>query len=167
MAWLIFVLLLMVICYELCKQSFFRYSKTCVQVKSHTFYDIPVISDSIVNDMIHKKTKQHGMRVKAYKFTESELQEHCPSLMNYVREAEFLSILRNLCGFDVNLSHIDIFGRLYSFGDKIHWHYDVNNTDNKRITAILHVQIPHCNTSYLELLDPCTKNKIVPSTYRT
>jgi len=113
-----------------------------------------------ISDLMKHKKKQKGSKVQGYKLSEHELCKLFPELMNMVKSASFMQTLNQLIGFVPE--KINIFGRIYSKGDKIDWHYDQNYTKKQRITGILHIETPECNTSYLQVRDPCTSKEIHP-----
>jgi len=157
----ILMIIITLIALEIKKQSTFRYGNKCIKnIQSHIFHNIPHIDIDMIQDLMKNKKKQRGSKVQGYKLNESELCTLFPELMQTIKDTSFMQKLYELLDFVPE--KINIFGRIYSKGDKIDWHYDQNYTKKQRITGILHITTPKCNTSYLEVRDPCTKQKIQP-----
>lgn len=160
-SFLIVLIITTIVASEIRKQSNFRYGTKCIeQVQSHTFHNIPYVNVNTIRDLMNNKKKQKGSKVQGFRLSDHELCTLFPELMQMVKGPSFMQTMNQLLGFVPE--KINIFGRIYSKGDKIDWHYDQNYTKKQRITGILHIETPECNTSFLQVRDPCSNKEIHP-----
>ena len=157
----IVILIVALITFEVKKQSTFRYGTNCIKhIKSHTFNNIPHVSMDMIRELMKDKKKQNGSKVQGYRLSEAELCTLFPELMQQIKSVSFMQKMNELVGFVPE--KLLIFGRIYSKGDKLDWHYDQNYTKKQRVTGILHIETPECNTSRLQVCDPCSNKQMTP-----
>ena len=161
---IVLIIIILLIAYEVIKQSVFRYSKTCLPEMSSIEFDLPELYIDRLREYMKTRTKQNGVKVKGFRLKQHELVELYPNLVTLLFSKEFGNKVLEKLEFKPEKTLV--FARIYEQGDKIDWHYDQNYTSGQRVTGILHVEVPEDNTSFFQFKEPCTKKIITPKTVK-